>query len=215
MSLFEIIKSTIEYKNIGWNVITLSFLATIPLTMFQIRAAIKQNRIIWKSKSSESWTLTLFAYLCFYFLSFIFYGLNLGSIAFFLSGLPGFFYIPIMIGVWKYKKRSSMDCLASVSLSLIIPLMAFSNSKGLFMLIMFGVGAMAMITQAYKMIRNDNYKDVEPEFLISFLVSSVFWLIYSISTTAWAIVISSSLSLLFLSVMLVLYFRWHKKRLTP
>jgi len=211
-SLIEIIKNTVEYKNIGLNVITISFLATILITSFQIRAAIKQNRKIKKNESSESWTITLFAYLCFYYLSFIFYGFSENSITLFLSGLPGFLYIPIMIRVWKYKKKSWPDVLASLFLSLIIPLMIISDDRGVLLIIMFGIGAVAMLAQTYQMIKSNDFKDVEPEFLISFFVSSLFWLIYASAIGDELVQFSSGLTLVFLFFFIILYYRWYKKR---
>lgn len=212
MSIFKTLDQIIEVRDFGFNAITISFLAIAIISILQIRAAIKQNQKIRINKSGESWNLTLFAYLAAYFIAFIFYGVSRHSLALFLSGLPGFFYFPIMINIWKYKKNSKLDKISALVLFAIIPLIAGTNHKGAAILIMFAIGAVAMLLQAYKMIKGDNYNDVEPAFLFSFLISSIFWLIYSISTDDRIVIISSSLTSIFILFLLIFYHRWLRKK---
>lgn len=208
MSLFiETFKNFFEFKNFGVNLITLAFLATIIISSYQIRATLKQNRKIKHRDSAESWTIALFAYLCFYYLSYIFYGLHNHSLTYLISGLPGLFYIPIMAGIWKRKKIPKLDILASTVLFLIIPLMIYSNYKGILLLLMFGIGATSMIAQTYRMIKFNDFSHIEPSFLISFVTSSTFWLLYSVSIRDPNVQISSGLSLAFLTLILIFYYR--------
>jgi len=211
-TLFEMINNTIELKNFGLNAVTISFIATLAITTLQIIAAIKQNQRIRKNRSGEAWTLSLFAYLSFYFLSFLFYGISRNSLALFLSGIPGFFYIPILINIWIYQENSKFDRISSILLFFVVPLIAISQYKGLIILLIFGLGAIAMLIQTYKMVKNKDYKDVEPVFLISFFVSSLFWFIYSTAINDRAVQTSSGLSLIFLIVLLSLYYQWKHKR---
>lgn len=212
-SIFEI-TNTIEYKNFGWNTITFCFFSILLIVVYQIRAAIRQKKKIKKNSLDKDSTLLLspFVYCCLYFLIFIFYGSNRNSLALFLSSLPGPFYIPIIIFVWKYRKKSWLDVLASFTLPLIIPLMAVSNNKEVLLIVMFGIGAIAMLIQAYEMIRTNDFKDVEPNLLLSFLISSIFWFIYSIATNDQPVQFSSGSALIFLLLFLTLYYRWYKKR---
>lgn len=210
-AIFEIIRSSIEYKNFGANTITASFLATIFLSCFQIRAAIKQNRIIWRNEASNLWTLTVCAYFFFYFLSFIAYGINQKSAAYFFSGLPGLFYIPIIVGIFKFKKIKITDYIASLVLLIIAILMLEFENKGIFVLILFGIGAASLLILGYQMVRKNEYREIEPELLISFFVSAAFWLTYSISIGDRVVLTSSGISMLFTSVGLILYYRWKRK----
>lgn len=212
MWLFEILKKTVEFQNIGWNAISLSFVATTLLSALQIIAAWQQNKLIKKRRSSKSWTVTMFAYLCFYCLTFIFYGAHRNSLALVFSGIPGLFYIPIIINVWKYKQISKTDIMASFILFLFLPFMIWSEQKGLVHLLMFAIGAMSMLLQAYKMIKNNNYGDVDPLFLFSFFISSLFWFIYALAIKDQAVQASSGLSAVFVTIMSVLYYNWRKKR---
>lgn len=210
--LFEIINNTVEFQNFGFNAITISFIATLAITILQIIAAIKQNKRIRINRSGENWTLTLFAYLSFYFLSFIFYGISRNSLALFLSGIPGFFYIPILVNIWIYKENSKFDRISSILLFFTVPFIAISQYKGMAILFVFGLGATSMLIQTYKMIKEKDYKDVEPMFLVSFFVSSLFWFIYSTAINDRVVQISSGLSLIFLVLLLSLYYQWKHKR---
>jgi len=211
-SILEIINNTVEFKNFGFNAVTTSFIATLVITMLQIIAAIKQKRKIKLNQYKNNWTLTLFAYLSFYFLAFIFYGISRNSIALFLSGIPGFFYIPILIHIWLYKENSKLDRICSILLFFMIPFIAISQYKGLVILFIFSLGAASMLMQTYKMIKAKDYKDVEPAFLFSFFISSLFWFIYSTAINDRVVQVSSGLSLVFLGFLVNIYYQWKHKR---
>lgn len=211
-SILEIINNTVEFKNFGFNAVTTSFITTLVITMLQIIAAIKQKKKIKLNQYKNNWTLTLFAYLSFYFLAFIFYGISRNSLALFLSGIPGFFYIPILIHIWVYKENSKLDRICSIALFFMIPFIAISQYKGLVILFIFSLGAASMLMQTYKMIKAKDYKDVEPAFLFSFFISSLFWFIYATAINDQVVQVSSGLSLVFLGFLVSIYYQWKNKR---
>lgn len=93
-----------------------------------------------------------------------------------------------------------------------IPFIAISQYKGLVILVIFSLGAASMLIQTYKMIKAKDYKDVEPAFLFSFFISSLFWFIYSTAINDRVVQVSSGLSLVFLGFLVNLYYQWKNKR---
>lgn len=102
--MVDFLRSTVEWKNWGMNLLTASALGTLVLTAIQSWSFAKQARAIWTNKNGDSVSVTMFGYLQFYLVSFVFYGIAMKSIAMMANGLLFICIIPIMFGLCKYKK---------------------------------------------------------------------------------------------------------------
>lgn len=214
--IFKNFSDSLEYKNWGYNFITAIFLILISISLFQIIGAIRQRRRIKRQKTSKSWTIDFFAYLAAYFLSFIFYGWwQKHSLTLVVSGLPGIVYFFTIFTIWRHKERSLKNLSLALSFFLlVIILMIAIDGSGVAVVMVFLLGALVTAKQAWTMIRNNNYSDVDPGFLWSFLLSSAFWACYSWYLFDWVVIISSSSSSIFLILFLCLYYhKLNKKRL--
>ena len=68
--MIDFLRSTVEWKNWGMNVLTISALGTLVLTVVQARSFAKQAKAIWNSGKGDSVSVTMFGYLQFYLVAF-------------------------------------------------------------------------------------------------------------------------------------------------
>ena len=119
ISLFDLFKRTVEYKEFGFNALTISASATIIFSLLQAYGIFGQSQKIWRNKSGEALSGTFFFYNFFYFLIFFIYGISEKSVAMSFNGALCFLYIPILIGLKKYKGFTKIEKITASLMSLI------------------------------------------------------------------------------------------------
>ena len=99
----------LEYKNFGFNVLTVSAIATILFATLEGWAVVKQKQKILLNESGKSIANIMFILLTFVFISFIIYGIEIKSLVLIFNGILFLFYFSIIKGLYKYKGFSRLD----------------------------------------------------------------------------------------------------------
>src|SRR3989344_8841053 len=105
----EVLRETLEIQNWGYNLLTLSFIATVFFTVLQAWGLWKQNRKIRRERSGTSVSVISFGYFGSYFFALLAYGVHLKSIAIVFNGLLGCLYIATLVEVWKDRKSTRLN----------------------------------------------------------------------------------------------------------
>lgn len=172
-----------EISQFGWNAITLGFLGTMFFSVLGAWGLWKQNSAIWRNKSGMSVSISYFSFYFAYFASGFIYGLDKKSLALILHcGGRMLFHVPILIGLWKFKKFTRNEkCLSvlffvGILLTLLLPI---KNSS--FLVYSVG-GILAYIAQPIEIFKNKDSGTVEAKLHLIYLGSSIFWTIYGFAT---------------------------------
>ncbi len=212
---FKIFTQTVECQNWGWNTITISFLAAILITIIQGWGIWKQNKKIWKNQSGKSLSLIFFVFQFSYFTSYFVYGIDRDSLTIIVNNILGLLFIPIIIGLIRYKLKekelSRRELIISSLLPLIIPGTLLIKDKDLFLIIILGIAAISVAPQVLELIKTKETKNIEPKFIIVFLISGTLWLIYGLAINSLALITSSIPTILLSLMFLILYFSFNKK----
>ncbi len=180
--LFEWLEGSVEYRNCGLNISTFSFFATFLFTLLQCYALVGQDRSIRKEGSGESVSVVLFSYMTVVYLTFGYYGATHGSIGSVLNGLVGFFYIRVLLGLWKFKRFSKKElCLMAVFLLAGLT-EVFLPWKDLIMTLLMGAATIPLVQQVLVIRRNKNVGVLSIKFFVVFAASLTFWTIYAFAT---------------------------------
>jgi uncharacterized protein with PQ loop repeat len=209
MNLFQ---NFIEYKNWGMNALTVSALGTVLFTILQAFGAYDQSKKIWSTKSGESVSLQLFAYNCAYFFCFFIYGMFKSSLAMIFNGLLFLIFMPVMIGLWKYKKTSLLKKICSASYLLLIPLMIILPQKDLIVTLgLLGI-AVFLISQLREIIKARSFGKFSIKFVLIFMSTNMFWLVYAITVKNLPLELFNAFGIILYSSALFLYFKFEVKR---
>ncbi len=178
--LAKILQGTVEYQHLGINPDTISAIATIIFSVLTAWGFWKQNQKIWRARSGKSISAMLFSAYPFFFLSSILYGITLKSIAVVADALPIVFSIPILIGLWCFKKWGRAEKIAlGVFLVALLP-MVLLRDKSIFFIVFHAGIAVTLVKQARE-IWLDGRGEVAFSYILTALASAIFWVIYSFS----------------------------------
>ncbi len=203
--------NTVEYQNFGLNALTISAIATIIFSFIKGCGIVAQGTKIWKDKTGKSISPVFFFYNFFYFLLFLTYGIEEKSIAIIVSGLLCLLYLPIIIGLKKYRGFSKKEIGLIAIISLIIPAsFIFSKSQTIFI---FSIAAiLAIFTQVKEVWSTKNFGAFSVRYLQTFLVATLFWGIYYATTKNWLLGALNNAEIILLTTALILEKKWRPKQ---
>lgn len=175
--------SFIEVQNFGFNLLTLSFLGTIVLTLLQMKSMFEQGRVVWDKENGESVSVLQFAYFAAYLFTILPYGIAQGSIALIFNSLLGIFCFYITVGLWRYKKGVPWyEWTIAILFFVMIPLMIFVDLAGkefLFSALLFGILIFSGC-QLYELIQTKKAGNIAISVQKMFMASNTFWFFYSL-----------------------------------
>lgn len=205
----------IELENFGWNLLTVSFSATIFFVLLGCWGLWQQNKYIWIKRSGKSLSTTWFICSLYLFISSFIYGLSINSLALIIVGvMRGLFHVPILAGLWRFKGFTRKQWLTLLILAVVAVVMIISpkDMKGVFYML-FSAGVLIPTSmQPIKIWKNKNPGVVSIELLIIYSMSSMFWVIYaSIIGKLPIIMFSTANSMIFAST-ITLWFKYRNKK---
>jgi len=201
-------KNTVEWQGWGYNALTISFIATAVFTVLEGWGFLMQNRSIWRNKSGESISVSLFIYFGCLFMTVILYGYYIRSMAAIFNGMLGFLHLPILFGLWKYKGFTKLEKAASCLFPLMIPAMIFLPWKDLLMIsLLFGT-IIPLVMQLYEMWRAKSAGVLNARFVAILIISTAFWVVYAFAIQNWVMEVIYPLTLVILVLIFALRFRY-------
>ncbi len=208
LAIKNTVEGTVEGKEFGWNTITIVALATIFFSFLQGYGIIRQSKEIWRRESGESITPAFFFYNFIYFLTFFVYGIEEKYIAITFNGALCFFYIPILLGLKKFKKFSRLDKILILSMTPMIPLIFIYPDKS-HLLFAFSLISLVVIILQFKVIlETRKFGAFSVQYLWMFFITSVFWSIYYMATKNWLLEIPCVAGVSLYCLVLILEKKW-------
>lgn len=215
--LIGLLKSTVEYRDLTTNgflsVGILTALGVVFFTCLQGYGTWEQGRTIWRKRSGKGVSSVMVIFSTCYFFAFFAYGMSQSSIAMALNGLLGFVFIPIVIGLWRFRGFSIAEWIYFAVCLALAPAMALVENKDLFLLVLLGAVIGTSIPQTVKAYQAWQASDpgaIEPKFFVVFMATNAFWFIYALAIGNWVLQIFNPIS--FANLSLTLTFWWLAKK---
>lgn len=202
----EFLQSTMEYRAWGFNALTISFIATLGFSIFQGWGVWNQNQGVWREKSGKSVDTPMMLYSLFFFMTYHIYGWQIGSLSIIFNGLLGFLFIPLAIGLWKFDgftKNDKVYLLISFSLLILIFMVKERDLVVTVAMFMVNVFLYRQVRETYRYGRGV----LSGTFILSFLTSTVFWVVYGFATLTVPIMIISPMYLVLWGTIGILWLR--------
>lgn len=209
--MIEILEKTIEYENFGLNALTISAIATIIFSLVKGYGIGRQAWKIWSEKSGESISPIFFAYNFFYFLIFLAYGFEEKSLAIIISGSLCLLYLPILIGLKKFRGFTSLDIAVTAVMAMAIPTLFFFDKEKIVSSFSL-LAIIAILSQVKEVWKKKDFGAFSVVYLYTFLINSSFWCIYYTATKSWFLGSLSIMEVLFISASLIIERKWKKER---
>lgn len=218
--VLDFLTQTKEFRGWGWDEkhlpITISFLGTSFFAVLGAWGLVKQNRKIWRDCSGDSVSVAWNSVFAFMFTAFFIYGIEINSLACIIQGVfRTLFYIPILVGLYRYKGFTQKESWLSILMFVAIVVMLIAPAKVvpvIFMSFSFA-GVIAAGFQPWEIYKWKSRGNVSLELLVVYAMSIVFWAGYGyfIKDTLLAIMMSLYLVVYFTGVYLWLYY-WKKEQ---
>lgn len=206
----EFIKNTIEYQNWGWNAVTVSFIGTIIFTILQMWSSFEQGRTIFRKRSGESVSSSLFIYAGWYCFTFLVYGMVRNSIAMSLNGLLCIPYAFAVYGLYRFKGFNGFEkflLVACAGMGPVIYLLSGTAREIALTAIVIGL-LIPLAIQVREMYRTKSPGAMDPRFVTVLILSCIFWFIYGLYTETLVLEVFNPLAAVLLGITLLLYFRY-------
>ena len=206
----EILKSTVEYQNWGYNALTFSAIGTFLFTFLQMWSFGQQAKLVWVSRSGESVSVKMFSYWFFYWIAFSLYGVAGKSIAIAFNGLMFLATAPILLGLYKFKGFTRWEKISFSVFSLIPALMFYcpkAQKPTLLLVLLMGV-LFSITLQPYEIWQKKSAGSVEPKLLVVFALTSIFWFAYGIVIRDMPLIVFNPLAIVVLLITLGLWWKY-------
>lgn len=203
----------VEFKQWGWNALTISFIATVVVTLVETWGIYQQAKTIWQNpeKRGESVSIGLFTYLTAMFTVSAIYGASKNTLAMLFTGIIlGASHIPVIVGLWKFKRFSRWEkFLGLLSIEIVIGAFFVTDLDIYFLTINVGT-AFFLLLQPYEIWKNKNSGIIEIKLLAVYDIGTFFWVIYSFAMEKWVLKILNLTAFAILILTTVLWFKYRK-----
>lgn len=176
-----------EYRNFGFNPMTLGSLGAVTCTGVQAWGLAGQMKAIRTERSAESMPFDMFAYSLFFLWSLVCYGIHLKSLTLvFCCSVLGALYLEVLVLLSVYSEISSGEIVLLAASALMVPAMILLPQKRTMYLIFDAGVVLFSLRQPWEIWKNRNAGVVQLGYLAAFLVSGFFWSVYSYAIRDWA-----------------------------
>lgn len=200
----------LEYQNWGFNALTVSFLLSLLLTAISAWGLVQQNQTIWRDKKAEAVSVFWLAYYAMLQLAILIYGLSLGSAALIINGLLALLYIPILIGLRKFKGFSVPEKISMWVFAVAITLMAFLPYKPLFFFVFAIGGLLSALMQPIEMWHKRSAQGLNIKLIGTILLGNIIWLSYGVAVKDWVLIIVNAVAFLIFGATALLWRRFRQ-----
>lgn len=192
--------------------LTLATIIINALCVNQIIGTWKQSALVWRNRSIEGVSITTMTYYGFYFLAFLFYGIDRGSLNMAIGGFQFLLYVPIILGAWKFGNANDrkLVLVRSLQCALIPIIMIIVPWKNAYLLLLLFLILWTMVLMYRELRDAHGVGSFEASFAWAFLLAAIFWFAYAIILRDVALMIFNPLAGLILIATLHLYYK--KKR---
>lgn len=220
MFIKNYLESLIEYQSFvhygGLSLVSGAIFVALSSALIQGIGILNQNKIIWKNRSSKALPLAFFVFQFFYCLGYALYGFKIHSGALIISNLIALLYLPIIIGLIKYRDKGSLliktDLIYSGVFILIVPIILFVDKKwSLLIVLAFAVLVISRFAREFYIARDTS--NISCRYIIMFLVVSLVWLSYGLLIRDFGLIVSCAITALAALIFLVFYMKLKSRNL--
>ena len=209
--LIEFFHQTIEYQRWGFNMLTVSSLATIFFTTVLGWAFWKQDQTVRERHSGKSVSALWHTYYAFLSLSTLIYGFHVTSIALIYNGLLCIPRFSIILGLRRYKGFALTEKISLAGFAVLpIAMYILPWKDPVFLVIAFG-SIIAYAFQPWEIWKNKSAGDVDIRLIITYFIATLFWVIYSYIANIWSLMIINRIMLVLVGLTIVLWFRYRQR----
>jgi hypothetical protein len=197
----------VEFKQFGFNAVTISALATVIFTLIEAYGLIRQNRIIRNKRSAKSIANPVFIYFAFMFAIMLVYGVARKEGTLIFNGCLFVCFIPIVLALYKFKGFFNTDILLFFVGAISLIAMIFLSMKEMeiiFTFFSFG-SILILILQSREIWKQKSVGEVDPVLIATYIVSEIFWMIYAFKTNDLPLLLIVTLSFMALVSTAVLW----------
>lgn len=206
-----ILEKMVEVQNFGFNALTISAAATIFFSLIKGYGVVKQGKAIWKERSGENVSPIFFSYNLLFFLIFLIFGFQERSLAIIVNGSLCLLYLPILIGLKKFRGFSRKEFGAMALLTIVVPaVFLFEKEQVVFA---FSVcGGLAIFIQGKEIITKKSFGNFSRHYLQTFFIASLFWGGYYACTKKYWLGFLNGAEVLILGSALFLEWFWRRQK---
>lgn len=179
--LSQIIGSTVEFQGWGFNALTISFCVSLVLTAIAGWGLLQQNKTIWQDKTARAVSVIWLSYYCVLQLVIFVYGFVIHSAALAVNGLLALLYIPILVGLWKFKGFTNVEKFSVTAFIAALAAMVLLPYKPAFFFAFAVGGLVSAITQPIEMWRKKSAEGLDIRLIGTILLGNVVWLVYGLA----------------------------------
>lgn len=172
-----------ELQYWGWNVLTMSMVATILFTFWQSWGLVKQTKTISQRQSARSLSLPFFSFSAAMFLNQFIYGLACSSIAIsFNGGLLGILHVPVVIGYGKFRGISRTHGVMMMALvGTVIAAVVTPYKREIYLAVSL-LSIAAAVLQPLEIWMRRSSGDINGRLILALASSSFFWTVYGVAS---------------------------------
>lgn len=211
--IISLFAASIEYQDylLHGTITTINFALFVALISAAVQAwgILRQTKLLKTNKSAAALPLTFFAFQFFYFMAYLIYGLKIGSVSLVISNVVGVLFLPIIFTLIKFKRKENVsfksELLVSPFLALIIPCVVFIKKEWSLIAVLI-LATIVFTHLVVEIIRKREIRNIEPRFIISFILCSLVWLWYGIEVSDFGLIASSATTISVGIAFLIFYF---------
>lgn len=178
----------------------------------------QQKKRIWDLKSGESLSVTLFSCNCSGFFAYGLYYLDIGSVIAAFNGITSsLIQVPILIGLWKFKRLLWWEKTLFFVFPFMPAIMWFSppEAKDNLFLALTLITLVPACRQPYEMWRAGTRGAVEIKFFGTQLINCAVWMAFAFSIGTWVVILCQSLMTLTVIATVALWCWYRAKEPNP
>lgn len=206
--LSSLISATLEYQHWGLNALTISFFLSGALTLISAWGLILQQRTIFRHKQAEVVSVFWLTYYAALQLAILLYGLSIYSAALIINGLLAAFYLPILVGLWRFKGFSLKEKALGILLVTALLVMALLPLKSAFFLAFAVGGLISAITQPLEMWQKKSAQGLNINLIYTLLLGNIIWLTYGAAVSDWILIVINSIAFCIFGTTVLLWKRY-------
>jgi len=198
-----------DITQLGWNLMTFNLSGILLFSLIGTWGLIQQHKAISINKSGKSISIDWIIYFTFFHVNGFIYGVSLDSLALeWNAGLRLTFHIPILIVLFKYESFNRRHWTMFAIMLLVNIAMIFLPHKHLFFLTISAGAFIALALQPWKIWKNKDRGVVSIRLMITYVLSTMFWVLYSWLIDDWALKINTHIMLSIFTLTVILWYKY-------
>jgi uncharacterized protein with PQ loop repeat len=206
--LSPFLTATLEYQHWGVNALTVSFFLSVAITLITAWGLVQQNQTIWRKREVEAVSIFWLVYYAILQLAILIYGASMHSAALVVNGLLALLYIPILLGLWKFKGFSLMENISAGILASAILSMLFLPFKSQFFFVFALGGLLSASMQPIEMWQKKSARGVSIRLISTLLLGNIIWFVYGLAVHDWVLIIVNALAFIIFGTTALLWKRY-------